>query len=332
MPDEELNIDIGSAVDSISESLGFTEDAPVEDSGEAPASSSPPDTAAADAPVGASVNPPASETPAPAAIPPLPKSWRKEAGEHWEKLPELVRQEVLKREEDILRGLEEYKGRAAVGERFGKVLQPFAPYLQQTGVPPEQAIQTMLASHIYLSQGNAAQKIQAIQKLASEYGIDLAQAGYNQPAIDPEIQQLRQTVQSLSGQLNGLTHSQQQAKLNENMQVVNAFAASPDNPFFEEVAGEVVALIESGVAKDLKSAYDKAIWQNPVTRAKMIEREKAAEKAKADVAAKERAEAARKASAANVRTMERSGKPTAPLGSMDDTLAETFREIQSRAA
>jgi hypothetical protein len=330
MDDLELNVE--SAVDSISADLGFAGDeAPP--SGESEPSAGPSPSPKSEPAAAASEPTKPAATSAPANPPsPVPKSWRTEAGAHWESLPEPVRQEVLKREEDILRGIEEYKGKAQLSERFQRALTPFQQFLMETNTAPEQAVQAMMAAHMFMAKGSPEQKIQAFQKLAGEYGVDLAQAGFQQQAIDPEMNSLRQQVQQLTGQLNQLTQGQHQALLERNLKAIEAFEKSPDHPFFGEVAQEITLLLERGVAKDLQDAYDKAVWQNPVIRAKVIEKQQAEAAAKAAAADKERAEAARKASAANVKTIERGGRPTAALGSIDDTLSETYREISSRAA
>ena len=49
---------------------------------------------------------------------------------------------------------------------------------------------------------------------------------------------------------------------------INIFAADPAHPYFDDVANDITALLRGGGAKDLADAYDKAVWANPVTRAK----------------------------------------------------------------
>jgi hypothetical protein len=96
--------------------------------------------------------------------------------------------------------------------------------------------------------------------------------------------------------------------------------------FFEEVRNDMAGLLQAGMAADLNDAYEKACYANPNVRAKVL----AQQQAKADTERKaqsiQKAQAAKQASAVNV-----SRKGTLPsakaVGSMDDTIRETAREL-----
>ena len=107
------------------------------------------------------------------------------------------------------------------------------------------------------------------------------------------------------------------------------FAADPAHEFFDEVSEQIVPLINSGYS--LEDAYQNAIWLNPVTRQKEIDRAAKEAESKALEEAKKEAEKARKAKSANVRGRDTSRTPTEATGTMEDTLRETFREIQNRS-
>lgn len=115
----------------------------------------------------------------------------------------------------------------------------------------------------------------------------------------------------------------------ERRKEIETFAADPANPHFEEVSNDMVTLLQGGVCKTLPEAYEKAVWANPVTRAKEIARQQAEATRKAQETEAAKVAAARKATAANVRTSAKSGSATAPLGSIDDTLNETLAKIRS---
>jgi hypothetical protein len=57
-----------------------------------------------------------------------PKTWRPEAAAKFSALPPEVQQEVLKREEDIFKGLEAYKADAGIGKAVKSVLQPYMKF------------------------------------------------------------------------------------------------------------------------------------------------------------------------------------------------------------
>jgi hypothetical protein len=53
---------------------------------------------------------------------------------------------------------------------------------------------------------------------------------------------------------------------------IDAFAADPAHPYFDELANDITKLFEAGLAKDLPEAYEKAVYANPTTRQKEIDR------------------------------------------------------------
>ena len=112
---------------------------------------------------------------------------------------------------------------------------------------------------------------------------------------------------------------------------VDKFADDPANLYFNELTSDMEHLIRSGAAADLPDAYEKAIWLNPVVRAKEIARLSAAQSAQATTQSAAKLSEARRASAVNVRSQ---GHPTSgpaeSLGSIEDTLQETMNKIRAR--
>jgi hypothetical protein len=247
----------------------------------------------------------------------------------------VVQQEVLKREEDMFRGLESYRTAAGFGQTVHKTLQPYLPILQQYNIDPVQQIAGLMQSHHTLALGTPEQKAGLLLKITKDYGIDLQTLVQmadpnNAPYVDPTVQHLTQTVQTLQSELakqNQQRLTETRAKLSAD---IDAFAKDGKNLYFSEVANDMAVLIESGVCKTLPEAYEKAVWSNPSTRQREATR-LAAEKAEEDrKAAEARAASVRKATGANVRSTAKSGRATAPVGSIDDTLRETMAAIQAR--
>lgn len=350
----EFEFDMSSAVGEISSGLGFDTDTDeVNDAndvdlsvdpspspanpgsgagdipGQSPAGSSPDGDPAADD----SGNPPAGSD---AAIDPLaiaPKTWRKEAADTWATLPAQVRQEILKREDDIFKGIEGYKSEAAYGKSFRTVLDPFLPALRQHGLDPVAQVGHLMTAHHTLALGTPEQKNTLFRQIAADYKIDLTTlTPADEPSfIDPAVKALQTEVQQLHSKLSAGEQSRLAQAREQQTKAIEAFAADPANPHFEDVANDMVTLIEKGVCSTLQEAYEKAIWTNPAVRAKELTRQQAEASAKAREAAEKKVADARKLTAANVRTKAKSGSATTPLGSMDDTLAETLAVINSRA-
>jgi hypothetical protein len=326
------DFDMSGALDSISEGLGFGGEADP-DLEVDPEVKPDPEAKPADTQV---KEPAAATPPADPAAKPLeaPKTWRPEAAAEFAKLPVTVQQEVLKREEDIFKGLEAYKADATVGKSFSTVLQPFQPLLQQHNVDPVRLTANLMQAHATLSLGTPEQKQQLFAKLAADYGVTLPQAasGEEAPYTDPAVQALQAEIKALQSQLSGTQQQQRQFAEQQQAEVrskltaeIDAFAADPAHPHFDEVSSDMVAFIKQGMS--LKDAYDKAVWANPVTRAKEIERTTAESKVKAEAEAKAKAEAARKATAVNVKAKPKQAGAATPLGSLDDTLNAAYAKL-----
>lgn len=276
--------------------------------------------------------------PAAPVKPAPPTTWRPEAAAEWDKLPPTVQAEIAKREEDMFRGLEAYKGDATIGKTFNSAVAPFSGLLAQQQWEPVQLTHELMSAHAMLSMGTPDQKLAQVLAIADKYGIqlqptDASEAPYEDPAVT-DLRKKYEAVQSKIAQTEQYQREQENQRAAEIRTQLNteiaAFASDPKNIHFETVANDIAVLLQSGVAKDLKDAYEQAVYRNPVTRAAEIERV-ATEKAKAaQAAAAAKAETARRATSSNVRTSAKPASGTAGLGSIDDTLAETLANIQSR--
>ena len=260
------------------------------------------------------------------------RTWRGEAAAEFAKLPPVVQQEILKREEDIFKGIEGYKEAAAFGNSLKQVLDPYLPVLQQYNIQPAAQVADMMQAHYTLAFGTPEQKLALMQQVAKDYQIDLRNLNLEGAAyVDPQVADLQKQLQQLQSQMSQSQRAQTEAKRSEIERHVTAFASDPKNIYFEELANDIAHLLRTGAEKTVEAAYEKAMWMNPAVRAKELTRQQA-EKAEAErKAAAEKAEAARKATAANVRTKAKSGSAATPLGSMDDTLNETLASIRGRS-
>jgi hypothetical protein len=277
--------------------------------------------------------PEASAPEAPATEDPLakpPQTWKKEVAEKWAALPPEVRAEVQRREADFFKGIEQYKETASLGKSVQSVLAPYSDALRQHNIDPVQQISGLMRAHFTLARGNPTEKVALFQRLASDYGVDLGQIGAEPAYVDPAVQGLQSQLQAVTSQLSQMTERQQAEARATAERQLETFASDPANPHFEAVASDMAKLISTGVATDLKDAYDKAVWANPQTRQLEISRQQAEAVEKARVAAANRAAEARKATAANLRTSSKQGNPRTTTGTMDDTLNAALEEIKSR--
>lgn len=318
----ESEFDTEGALETLSADLGFAEVS---------------ETPSAEEPAGEVVVEPASETPsagetaqaAPASSPlAAPKTWRPEAAAKWEATPPEVQAEILKREDDMFRGLETYKNDANIGKGVKSVLEPYLPILKQHNIDPLVQISGLMRAHYALVTGSPEEKQAMFAKLASDYGIQ-ADSG-EAPYVDPQVASLRQELQTLKSTVQGREAQEAERSRNSLAAEINTFASDPAHAYFDEVANDIAGLLRSGSAKDLAEAYEKAVWANPTTRAKEQARLTAEALANAQKAAQGKAQAAKKAVSANVKSSARPASGTAPAGSIDDTLNAALTDIKSR--
>lgn len=332
--------DMDSMVSDLASELGFgggeadegsANEAPESDAAEA---SPPPEPAVQDE---GEASVAGAEPAAPAVtIPPPPKTWRPDALTHWEALPEQVRAEVLKREEDMFRGLEQYKAQADSAKALTDVVQPYTGLMQQYGVQPQAVVGNLLAAHKTLAFGTPLQKMEIFRKVAADYGVDLTGFGQLPEGEDPRLLNLSRELASTKQGLQTILQSQAQTVAKEAESTVNSFisavddAGKPLHPYFNDVSSDIVTLLNTGVSKTLDDAYTRAIWANPLTRDKEISRIQQEKGAKAAAEAKAAEEARNRAGTVKVRTSAKAATAGSPLGSMDDTLKETLAAIEAR--
>jgi hypothetical protein len=301
---------------------------------EATSSSKPGEGDKADSPT----TPPA---PATADLTQAPKTWRKEVAAAWSTLPEAVRAEIHKREQDMYTGIEQYKEGANFAWQVHGLFKPYEHVMQQLGIGPEQILPGLVQAHGTLSLGSEDQKLSLLGQLIKDYAIPvpklLAQLTGGaldnvEPFVDPEVKSLREKLAAVESRLTAQDRYAAQAKQAEIRKTVEAFASDPKNVYFAELADDIAALLRSGVVKDIGAAYEKAMWANPVTREKEQARRAAEAESERTRKAAEAAAKAKKAMGANVRTTVRSGSPTAPKSSsLDETLEKTYAAIMGRS-
>lgn len=265
-----------------------------------------------------------------------PKTWRPDAAATWATLPEAAKQEILKREADIFKGIEGYKQDAGIGKALRDTIDPYANFLNSRGIPPMEAVKGLLQTHYSLATASQEQKVAVLTRMAQSYGINLAGLGQTQsndppPYVDPAVAALQKELQTLQSQMSDAQRYRQEQVRTGIKSEVDAFAKDPANPHFDEVGNEVAALLQSGQAQTLKEAYDKAIWLNPAVRNKVIAAQRNAETQQQATATATKVAATKQATSANVTTRARSGSTATPTGTIDDTIAATLQKIRSRS-
>ena len=211
-----------------------------------------------------------------------PSSWKPAAQEAYVKAergealtPEEVRiltNEANRRESDFHRGVEEFKTHAQKAKAYEAAIAPYSQNLQAMGVDAPTAISALLKADHTLRYSDPATKHQYFQQLAREYGIDLGQV-QAAPQQDPQTQYLMQQLNELrqnQQQWHNSIQQQEQTRANEQL----AQFEKAGNAHFDAVRGDMADLLETGKAKTLQDAYDKAVWMNPDIRQSLIEQQR----------------------------------------------------------
>jgi hypothetical protein len=273
-------------------------------------------------------------TPEPVAPKPhdaAPNTWRKELATEFGKLPESVRQEIHRREADFHKGIGQYKQAATFAQSMARELLPYEQTMQQYNKQPNEVVKEATAAWNLLLTADKETKATFWLQVAKDYGIDISQLGTapqqaaaGQTQDDPRLATALQRLEKLESHLTTQERQRAEAEFSTHVESVKSFGSDPKHRHFEAVREDMAVLIESGRAKDLQDAYDKAVWINPDVRASLLadqEKERATKLA-ADAAK------ARQAAGANVT---RRGTPPVPQkpGTMEDTIRSSYRRIQS---
>lgn len=252
-----------------------------------------------------------------------PASWAKDKHEAWAKVPADAQEYIELREKQMLDGIEQYKQGHAYAAEIQRTLEPYRGMMEQFGVNETQAIQNLFGWNQQLTSGNLEQRQQAFIRLGNDLGL-IPQEGKAQ--VDPRTQELQQRLDRIERQEQQRQQQIYQQNYSKVVSEVEQF--SKENEHFEEVADDVLALLKTGM--DLQTAYEKAVWANPITRAK--EQAKLVESETKKLTEKKQAEAkaALKAKSGNVRSVNSTRQSSSvPTGSWEDTMAATLKAMRS---
>jgi hypothetical protein len=259
--------------------------------------------------------------------------WKKAALAEWEKLPEMARREIERRENDFHKGIEQYKEGAQRAQEWERAVQPYMATIQSLGVTPQQAATHLMGVDHQLRYSSTPQKVGMLLQIANSYGVDLntlangiqqiagEQVWQQQNPVDPRLQQLQQQVNQLT---QHLTTTQQQARMAEHSAIdseIAAFAADPDHEHFVILQQDMALLLQNGRAKTLDDAYEMALRQNPQTYQIWL----AQQQQEWDAQRKATVAKAKQAAANNVRPNGRASVGKAPPA--NETMEQTIERI-----
>lgn len=267
-----------------------------------------------------------------------PVSWTAEEKALFAKLPPDLRQTVARRESEREKAftakMQETAEHRKVAESFLEVAQPYMPMIKAEGGDAVTAFSSLLNAAYQLRQNPAA----TLQQLAQQFGVDLGQLQRSNPSQyeDPQLQGLAGELQSLKNALYQSQMQQQQAyqeyeqrthqEITKKAQQELAAFEAEQRPYFDQLKPRMAELLRSGVASDLKAAYETAVWENPELRQQQIQNEVQSAKQKALDEAKQKAAQA-KAKAGTVLQTRGAPEFVSKPGSLDETLSAAYDQV-----
>ena len=195
----------------------------------------------------------------------------------WSAAPQAVRDAILLREKEVSETAEKANRATSEYEPVRREIEKHRPMLAALGLDEATAVRNLLTAQAALQDRPA----EVIAQLARQYRVDLTQfIPREEPKQhqDPAVRELREQVARLTQQLETRAQQEQQSTVQSHQAQIAAFAK--DHPHFEDVRNIMGALVQTGQAAALQSAYDMACHASPPVRAKIAEEGRRAASAK----------------------------------------------------
>lgn len=202
-----------------------------------------------------------------------PSSWTPKARESWANLPEDARKEILRREEDAVKGIRQLQEQMAPYTQFAQNLEPFIKEAFDNKVDPGQYIGNVMVAERRLRTGTAEERFSSLVEIAEGYGIPLrriineamGQEVIPDPSLTksssfslpPEIQQELAENRKFRQEM---TQKNQTSSEEDIKAQIDEF--KKDKEFFDDVSDDMGILFETGKANTLQDAYDIACRMN----------------------------------------------------------------------
>jgi DNA-binding phage protein len=204
-----------------------------------------------------------------------PQSWKAGTKAKWSALDPEVKQEVMRREVETTRVLNETAAARQFVNQFSQAIQPYHARIKAVGQNPLAAIGELFQADYILSSAPTVQRAAYMAKLIKDYGIDItaldeALSGQVSPQTS-QTAQVEALLQQRLAPLQQFLVSQQQVEAQRQQETaqqaqatIEAMATDSEKyPFFEEVRETMADLIEFESARrrplTIEAAYNRAV-------------------------------------------------------------------------
>lgn len=181
----------------------------------------------------------------------------------WDSLPQPVRDDIAKREQDVEQGFKRYTGLARFAEeaeRNGRTLQDaVSDYVNVESILRRDPV----AGIDFLCQKMNFNPRALAWAMSQRYGVNGQEAQSSSPQPQPQVD-----PRAIAEYAANVVRTEfQQKKIDSD---IEAFAADPKNKYFHNVRPVMARLVQADLAKNLREAYDAACWNNPEIRQMLI--------------------------------------------------------------
>ena len=195
----------------------------------------------------------------PPAEPPVwerpPASWKKDYHEAWTTADPKLKEYAWKREEEMRAGVQPLLTKAQYADQMQQAIEPYMNNIRGLGIEAPQAVKALMEADNVLRHGSPQQKQAYFAQLAQQYGINMGEVQI-QPT-DPNFYAIQNELAQVRGEVLNWKQQQENAQNEALLSEINQFQSKAE--YFEEARPTMIQLLNSGVAKDLDDAYQKAI-------------------------------------------------------------------------
>ena len=190
-----------------------------------------------------------------------------ESREVWNDVPDAVKAEIVKREQDYEKGIVQYSQQAKRADAMDKSLQPYQQYFQMNG-GAGQSIQGLLQTGSTLQMGSPIQKAQVVASIIKQFGVDIKSldsmlVGEAPSAESQQQSQMEQMFNERLGpmqqQLQGYQQREQQERQHAQGQVAQEVTNfGSNNEFYNDVRGDMADLLDMAANRGREMSMDEA--------------------------------------------------------------------------
>lgn len=268
---------------------------------------------------------PTEPSPEPAVWERPPASWKKDYHEVWQTADPRLKEYAWQREEEMKAGVQPLLTKAQFADQMQQAIEPYMQNIRGLGIEAPQAVKALMEADNILRHGSAQQKQQYFATLAQQYGINMGEV-QTQP-VDPNFYAIQNELAQVRGEVLNWKQQQESAQNQALLNEITQFQQKAE--YFEDARPTMIQLLNSGVAKDLDDAYQKALRLDN----DLFTKQQQSLQAKADAEKREASNRAAKAARAAAVSVKSSTPGAATKTNAQDRrslLSEQFDNINER--